>query len=53
LWNSYEDSEDDLEEDFDQLNENNFEELDWLPEVDDFVLTRFQINKNKTSCGKN
>jgi hypothetical protein len=38
-----------LYEESDQLNENNFEESDRFPEVGDFVLIRFHINKNKKS----
>jgi hypothetical protein len=45
----YEGSEGEDLEDFQQLNENNFEELDRFPEVDDFVLIRFHINKSKKS----
>jgi hypothetical protein len=36
-------------EDFDQLNENNPERLSRFPEVNCFVLIRFQFSKNKKS----
>jgi hypothetical protein len=32
-----------------QISANDLEELDRFPEADNFVLIRFQINKNKKS----
>jgi hypothetical protein len=45
----YEGSEGEDLEDFEQLSGNNFEDQDGFPEVDDFVLIRFHINKSKKS----